>query len=171
MLNRSKLIALLVLVCAWPALAWGQQEMRSSTKGSSTPLPITGTSIDSNHNALDTNLANLGVRFTGADTTNDVQRVESQWEYEDVSASQTDQLMGTTGAAGDLLHALKCETSAASVGKVTVKDGAGSSFTIFLAQGAAAMLDSPALDWVSVNGAWSVTTGTNTTCRVSGRFS
>ncbi len=79
--------------------------------------------------------------------------------------------MGATGAAGDLLHALKCATSAASVGTVTVKDGSGSSFTIFLAQSAAAILDSPALDWVSVNGAWSVTTGTNTTCRVSGRFS
>jgi len=109
--------------------------------------------------------------LSGEDKLNSVFRMESQWEYEDVAASQTDQAMGATGAAGDLLHALKCETSAASVGKVTVKDGAGSSFTIFLAQGAAAMLDSPALDWVSVNGAWSVTTGTNTTCRVSGRFS
>lgn len=53
MLNRSKFIALLMLVCAWPALAWGQQEMRSSTKGSSTPLPITGSAIDADHNALD----------------------------------------------------------------------------------------------------------------------
>lgn len=105
------------------------------------------------------------------DQLNSICRIEFQWEYEDVAASQTDQVMGATGAAGDLLHALKCSTSAASVGTVTVKDGAGSSFTIFLAQGAAAILDSPALDWVSVNGAWSVTTGTNTTCRVSGRFS
>lgn len=105
------------------------------------------------------------------DQLNSVCRVESQWEYEDVAASQTDQAMGSTGAAGDLLHALKCFTSAASVGAVTVKDGAGASFTIFLAQTAAAILDSPPLDWVSVNGAWSVTTGTNTTCKVSGRFS
>ena len=105
------------------------------------------------------------------DQLNSVCRIEFQWEYEAVAASQTDQVMGAIGAAGDLLHALKCATSAASVGTVTVKDGAGSSFTIFLAQGAAAILDSPALDWVSVNGAWSVTTGTNTTCRVSGRFS
>ena len=113
----------------------------------------------------------LATTLAGEDVTNDVQRIESQWEYEDVAASQTDQAMGATGAAGDLLHALKCATSAASVGTVTVKDGSGSSFTIFLAQSAAAILDSPALDWVSVNGAWSVTTGTNTTCRVSGRFS
>lgn len=30
-----------------------QQEMRSATKGSSTPLPITGSAIDADHNALD----------------------------------------------------------------------------------------------------------------------
>ncbi len=35
-----------------------QQEMRSATKGSSTPLPITGTSIDANHNAFDVNCLN-----------------------------------------------------------------------------------------------------------------
>lgn len=56
MLNRNKLATLLVLVCVWPALAWGQQEMRSATKGSSTPLPITGTVIDANHNGLDVNV-------------------------------------------------------------------------------------------------------------------
>ena len=112
-----------------------------------------------------------GFLKSGEDQTNNVIRTEYQWEYEDVAASQTDQAMGATGAAGDLLHALKCFTSAASVGAVTVKDGLGSAFTIFLAQSGAAILDSPPLDWVSVNGAWSVTTGTNTTCKVSGRFS
>ena len=123
--------------------------------------------LDANSNVGTT----LATTLAGEDITNGVQRIEFQWEYEAVAASQTDQVMGAIGAAGDLLHALKCATSAASVGTVTVKDGAGPSFTIFLAQGAAAILDSPALDWVSVNGAWSVTTGTNTTCRVSGRFS
>jgi hypothetical protein len=56
MLNQSKLITLLMCLVCWPTFAWGQQEMRSSTKGSSTPLPITGTSIDSNHNGLDVNI-------------------------------------------------------------------------------------------------------------------
>jgi hypothetical protein len=166
MRSRNALALLFVLCLVTPALA--QQEMRSNSKGSSIPLPITGTSIDSNHNALDTTLNTL---LACEDQTNSVCRIEFQWEYEDVAASQTDQAMGATGAAGDLLHALKCFTSAASVGAVTVKDGSGSSFTIFLAQSAAAILDSPPLDWVSVNGAWSVTTGTNTTCKVSGRFS
>lgn len=56
MMRRSKYLALVVLVLCWPALSWGQQEMRSATKGSSTPLPITGTVIDANHNGLDVNI-------------------------------------------------------------------------------------------------------------------
>lgn len=56
MMCRSKYISLVVLVLCWPALSWGQQEMRSATKGSSTPLPITGTVIDANHNGLDVNI-------------------------------------------------------------------------------------------------------------------
>ena len=76
MLHRSKCIVLLLLVCMWPALAWSQQEMRSSTKGASTPLPITGTVIDSNHNALDTT---LNTTLAGEDVTNDVFKVEERY--------------------------------------------------------------------------------------------
>ena len=43
-------LTVLLLLAASPALA--QQEMRSSTKGASTPLPITGSSIDADHNTL-----------------------------------------------------------------------------------------------------------------------
>lgn len=53
MLTRSLGAILLVLMMVLPALA--QQEMRSSTKGASTPLPITGSAIDADHNALDVN--------------------------------------------------------------------------------------------------------------------
>ena len=45
------ILTVLLLLAASPALA--QQEMRSSTKGASRPLPITGSSIDADHNALD----------------------------------------------------------------------------------------------------------------------
>ena len=155
-MKRCQLALLLFVACLALALPAHAQKM----SGDNTNIDAQG---------------DIGVKLNNLlsceDQLNSVCRIEFQWEYEDVAASQTDQAMGATGAAGDLLHALNCFTSAASVGAVTVKDGAGSSFTIFLAQGAAAMLDSPALDWVSVNGAWSVTTGTNTTCRVSGRFS
>ena len=40
-----------VLIFAVPVGA--QQEMRSATKGSSTPLPITDSAVDADHNALD----------------------------------------------------------------------------------------------------------------------
>lgn len=42
-----------------------QQEMRSATKGSSTPLPITGTSIDANHNGLDVNVVGGTISGSG----------------------------------------------------------------------------------------------------------
>jgi len=51
---RRYILTVLLLLAASPALA--QQEMRSATKGSSTPLPITGTVIDANHNGLDVNI-------------------------------------------------------------------------------------------------------------------
>lgn len=57
MRSRNIFVLLFVLCLVTPALA--QQEMRSSTKGTSIPLPITGTTIDSNHNALDTTLNTL----------------------------------------------------------------------------------------------------------------
>ncbi len=57
MRSRNIFVLLFVLCLVTPALA--QQEMRSNSKGSSIPLPITGTSIDSNHNALDTTLQTL----------------------------------------------------------------------------------------------------------------
>ena len=89
MLNRSKLITLLVCLVCWPALAWGQQEMRSATKGSSTPLPITGTSIDSDHNALDVYPrgsgasgepeVSLSTTIAGEDVATDVLKVEERY--------------------------------------------------------------------------------------------
>lgn len=37
--------------------SWGQQELRSGKKGATDPAPITSTSIDANHQALDVNVA------------------------------------------------------------------------------------------------------------------
>ena len=156
---------ILLILCAWPTLASAQQEMRSATKGASTPLPITGTVIDSNHNALD---MTLNTTLAGEDVTNDVQRVESQWEYETVAASQTDQVFGTTGAAGDLLHAVHCVWTAASAGVVSVKDGAGAAINIFDAKGAAGS-QTVLLDMISADGGWKLTTSTSVTCLMIGR--
>lgn len=37
--------------------SWGQQELRSGKKGATDPAPVTSTSIDANHQALDVNVA------------------------------------------------------------------------------------------------------------------
>ena len=112
----------------------------------------------------------LSTLITCEDKLNSVCRVESQWEYEDVAASQTDQVIGGIGAIGDLVSGVYCAMSAASAGTVSIKDGSGSSFVLFQAQPAATVVQTQPLNWVSTSGAWKLTTGTNTTCRVSGRF-
>lgn len=48
---RVLLLLLSMLVMAGPA--WAQQELRGARKGASAPAPITGTSIDPDHTALD----------------------------------------------------------------------------------------------------------------------
>jgi hypothetical protein len=106
------------------------------------------------------------------DKLNSVGRVENQWEYEDIAASQTDQPVGATGASGDLFNGAECIFSADPSVAVTLKDGAaGSPLTLFVDPGAAAERSKQGLGWVSVSGGWFITTGTNTICRVSGRFS
>ncbi len=101
MLNRSKFIALLMLVCAWPALAWGQQEMRSSTKGSSTPLPITGSAIDADHNALDVKCL---AGCTGGGGAGDASLAEQQ--------AQTAILTTIDADTGTIASAIKTEDAA-----------------------------------------------------------
>ena len=91
--------------------------------------------------------------------------------YEDIAASQTDQVLGGTGAIGDFLTRLVCVFSADPSAGVSVKDGSGSAFTIIPDPGAAGFANTGDLHWTSTGGAWKVTTGTNTTCRASGRFS
>ena len=115
-------------------------------------------------------ISGLSIIWPCEDQTNSVCRVEHQWEYEDVAASQTDQVIGGTGAVGDLVSGVYCAMSAASVGTVSIKDGAGTAFVLFQAQSVATALQTQPLNWVSTSGAWKLTTGTNTTCRVSGRF-
>jgi hypothetical protein len=95
---------------------------------------------------------------------------ETRWNYEDVAASQTDQVMGSTGAIGDMLHSIFCTFSADPSTGVSVEDATGTNFIVINDPGAAANLNTGALDWRSAIGAWEVTTGTNTTCRVAGRF-
>lgn len=104
------------------------------------------------------------------DQTNSVCRVESQWDFETVAASQTDQVMGTTGAAGDNLHSVLCVFTGIPGAAVQIKDGTGAAINVIAITGGAdtkqVFFDAPSAD-----GGWKITTGTNTTCFVTGRFS
>ena len=107
--------------------------------------------------------------LVGDDVTNDVKKIEFQFEYETVAASQTDQVLGTTGSAGDLLHALHCVWTAASAAGVSIKDGTGSSIPVFETKSSATS-QTVTLDMVSADAGWKITTSTNTTCIGIGRF-
>jgi len=95
-------------------------------------------------------------------------------EYERVAASATDQALGATGATGDFLSHLVIVPATAAAGAVSIKDGAGSSMSVFAGGGTTAL---PTLAPIivafgvrSLAGAWSVTTGTNVSVFAVGNF-
>lgn len=56
-LTHRASLPLWCVVLLLPSLTWGQQELRSGKKGSTAGAPVTSTSIDANHQALDVNVA------------------------------------------------------------------------------------------------------------------
>ena len=94
-------------------------------------------------------------------------------EYETIAASQTDQVMGTTGATGDYFDKLLLIPASTSPGAASIKDGAGSAITVFA--GGASSLTSLVPFTVPVSafsrsGAWSVTLGANISALALGNF-
>jgi hypothetical protein len=97
----------------------------------------------------------------------------SACEYETVAASQTNQAMGTTGAAGDFLAGLLIVPATTSPGAVSIKDGTGSAITVFTG-GATSVADLKpffvAIGAKSTSGAWQITTGANVSAVGFGNF-
>ena len=94
-----------------------------------------------------------------------------RYQYETVAASQTGQVLGTTGAVGDYLHRLIISNVTAATASVTILDG---STSIVIQTGAATLplgIFSIALNMASASGAWSVTTGAGATVIGVGIFS
>ena len=91
--------------------------------------------------------------------------------YETVAASQTGQVLGASGAAGDLLARLVLVVTTAATAAVSILDGA-TSIQVFPNSpcGGIGTYTIP-LDLVSVNGAWSITTGAGVAVIAVGRFS
>lgn len=92
-------------------------------------------------------------------------------DYETVAASQTDQVLGATGAKGDVIERLIIVPATTSAGNVSIKDGSGSAISIF-ATGTLSDLTPIVipLGAISTNGAWKVTTGAAVSVIAVGRF-
>lgn len=99
--------------------------------------------------------------------------VQAGTEYETVAASQTNQTIGATGAAGDLLNGLLVIPTTTSPGAVAIKDGSGTAITVFA--GGASSVSGLVPFFVplgirSAAGAWQVTTGANVSVIAVGDF-
>lgn len=98
-------------------------------------------------------------------------------EYETVAAAQTDQIMGATGAVGDYLAGVLIVPGTTAAGAVSIKDGNGSSISIFPGGGTTALsalipffvpLGIKCLN--ATTPGWKITTGTNVTAIGVGNF-
>ena len=98
----------------------------------------------------------------------------SDGEYETVAASATDQVLGATGAAGDYLAGLLIVPGTTAAGAVSIKDGSGTSISVFTGGGTTALTTLipffVPLGIRSTSGAWKVTTGANVTVIGVGNF-
>lgn len=89
--------------------------------------------------------------------------------YETVAASQSDQVLGVTGASGDLLERLIVTVATAASGTVSIKDGSGSAIPITAANTPIGVY-SVEIGARSSAGAWKVTTGAGATVIAVGEF-
>lgn len=94
------------------------------------------------------------------------------YEYETVAASATDQALGASGGAGNLINGILVIPATTAPGAITLKDGATG---ILVFTGGAASVSNLVpflipLGIRSVSGAWSLTTGANVSCIAIGDF-
>lgn len=94
-------------------------------------------------------------------------------EYEAVAASQTNQVMGATGAAGDFLSGILATPATTSPGAISIKDGSNTAIVVFT--GGATSVSSLVpffipLNLISLSGAWQITTGANVSALGIGDF-
>lgn len=95
-------------------------------------------------------------------------------DYEPVAASQTDQILGATGAVGDYLSHLLIIPATTGAGNVSIKDGNGSSISVFVS-GTLPSLVPFVVPWGgacvnSTTPGWKVTTGANVSAVGFGNF-
>jgi len=88
--------------------------------------------------------------------------------YEHVAASQTGQVLGTTGAIGDYLHRLVITVGTAATSTVSLLDNTTSH--VLVAANTAIGVYSIEINTFSKNGAWKVTTGAGAEVIAVGNF-
>lgn len=91
--------------------------------------------------------------------------------YETVAASQTDQILGGVGAAGDFLSHLTVVVATAATAQVQIKDGGGSAITVFPnSPGGGIGTYIVVIGDASMAGPWKVTTGAGVSVIAVGTF-
>jgi hypothetical protein len=88
--------------------------------------------------------------------------------YEHVAASQTAQVLGTTGATGDYLHRLVITVGTAATSTVSLLDNTTSH--VLVAANTAIGVYSIEINTFSKNGAWKITTGAGAEVIAMGNF-
>lgn len=93
-------------------------------------------------------------------------------DYETVAASQSNHVLGNTGAVGDVISGVLIVPGTTGAGTVSLKDGSGTAFNIFVAGTLTDLkpIFIPFPDVRSVLGAWQLTTGANVTAVAFGIF-
>jgi hypothetical protein len=93
--------------------------------------------------------------------------------YEAVAASASAQVMGTAGAAGDILSHVVIIPATTSPGAVSIQDGAGSAITIFAGGASSVTTLIPFVVPLAIVATtnWKITTGTNVSAIGVGKFS
>lgn len=95
-----------------------------------------------------------------------------RYQYETVAASQTDQVLGGTGATGDYLHRLIIVVATAATAAVDIRDGTATAINVLPnSPGNGIGVYVVELNMVSRTGAWQVTTGAGSTVIAVGIFS
>jgi hypothetical protein len=92
-----------------------------------------------------------------------------RFQYETVAASQTNQVLGGTGAIGDYLHRVIVVVNTAATSTVTILDNAITVFT--MPANTSVGVYSLEVNAVSASGSWRVTTGAGVTVAAVGIFS
>lgn len=96
---------------------------------------------------------------------------QSPLDYQAVAASLTDEVLGTTGAIGDLLQRLVISVATAASATVSIQDGADTATLIMPnSPGGGVGVYMIELGIASRSGAWSVTTGAGSTVLAIGLF-